>query len=154
MSHDVQKRRIATVAAALTCLLAGLVAGGWAVRRQWQAKVSKPKTPLACPIRVDLLFVFQDKEAHDKSDCDNLEKLACDSMNKMFWKDDRQICSQHSAKMLTDNVEGTMVRLTWVEEDDGEEEGAEENQGFAAWLERVETDCVKTWAKTIEGKAV
>jgi len=40
MSHEVQKRRVALVATALTCLLVGLFVGGAAIQRQWEGKLS------------------------------------------------------------------------------------------------------------------
>ena len=40
MSHEVQKRMIALVATALTCLLAGLLIGGAVIHRQWQGRLS------------------------------------------------------------------------------------------------------------------
>ena len=43
MSHGVQKHRIALVATALTCLLAGAVGGGSALHRRWTEKLSDAK---------------------------------------------------------------------------------------------------------------
>jgi len=40
LHHEAQKRTIATVAIALTCLLCGLLAGGLAIQNRWSAKVA------------------------------------------------------------------------------------------------------------------
>ncbi len=40
LHHEAQKRTIAAVAIALTCLLAGLLTGGLVIQNQWSAKVS------------------------------------------------------------------------------------------------------------------
>ncbi len=75
----------------------------------------RPPMPFAGPLRVELLFVFSvpasfprwQREAalrgdfHHTSargDVDNFAKLALDSMNAVFFNDDRQIVELHATK--------------------------------------------------------
>ncbi len=70
-----------------------------------------PEKPLDYPLRLDIRFYFERPKSHYRTgkyanelkpnisrwhttspDLDNLIKFICDSLNGVFWKDDRCIC--------------------------------------------------------------
>lgn len=79
------------------------------------ARPHRPRKPLAGPLRIDFVFVLpipaswpaRDKAAAvsgaklptGKPDLDNLEKLALDAMNGVFYLDDSQRCAGDSRKI-------------------------------------------------------
>jgi Holliday junction resolvase RusA-like endonuclease len=79
---------------------------------------NKPNIPLDEPLYVKLTFCFPRPKAHFRTgknshllkdsapkwhtgtpDCDNLIKFVCDSLNGIFWKDDKCICSVSAEKI-------------------------------------------------------
>lgn len=77
-----------------------------------------PETPLLTPLRVDFHFYFMRPKAHynskgvlkptaplwhtSKKDIDNCMKFCMDAMNKIYWKDDGQICYTISLKQYSE----------------------------------------------------
>ena len=90
---------------------------------QEAAKEFKPEQPLEGPIIVQLIFYKKKTSTYKKDenywdrkpDLDNLIKLALDSMNKIFFKDDAQIVEIIASKMFDDEPR-TVVAITPVEE--------------------------------------
>jgi len=77
-----------------------------------KAMQNRPQTPLERPILLKLYFYFQRPKAHygtgskagilkdtapvwhtKTPDADNLVKFVCDSLNKIFWRDDSYVCA-------------------------------------------------------------
>ncbi len=80
-----------------------------------------PKQLFTTPLKVDLEFYFARPKSHYRSgknshllkdncsewhtsrpDCDNLQKLVYDALNKVFWKDDSIICHISVIKKYSD----------------------------------------------------
>lgn len=52
--------------------------------------------PLECPVEVYIGFHFDNNRMPDLF---NLPKAVCDALNKIIWKDDRQITKGHLTKV-------------------------------------------------------
>ena len=82
-----------------------------------KAMENKPAMPLNEPLYVSLTFLFSRPKSHYRTgknshllkaeaplwhtgtpDADNLVKFICDSLNGVFWKDDKVICELHVRK--------------------------------------------------------
>ena len=91
---------------------------------------NKPTLPLECPLKMELLFYFDRPKNHYRTgkyakqlksdvaswhtsspDCDNLVKFVCDSLNGIFYKDDR-IISQIIVTKKYDNIPRTEIKIT------------------------------------------
>ena len=78
-----------------------------------------PDDPLDCPIKVELKFYkpkpkTADKKInypHKKPDIDNLIKLTLDSMNGLFFLDDKLVCEITAGKYYDENAR-TEVLIT------------------------------------------
>ena len=80
-----------------------------------------PKQPLTAPLRIIIVFYLPRPKIHFRTgkfkhllkpnqpiqhsntpDLDNLVKLVCDALNKVFYKDDSQISQLKAEKLYTD----------------------------------------------------
>ena len=80
-----------------------------------------PKQPLTAPLRIIIVFYMPRPKAHFRTgkfknelkpdqpiqhsnipDLDNLVKLVCDSLNRVFYKDDSQISQLKAEKLYCD----------------------------------------------------
>lgn len=79
------------------------------------SKAMEGRDPILCPVKLAFTAVlpiptsfpnWKKDAAHagfvrpaTKPDVDNLEKMIADSCNEIVWKDDRQVCVTHGAKI-------------------------------------------------------
>jgi len=87
-----------------------------------------PKKPFDKAVHIDIIFYFKRPKSHFgtgknkntlklsapaqhivKPDIDNLLKFVCDSMNKVFWRDDSIICGVNTQKRYGDTAKTKMV---------------------------------------------
>ena len=66
--------------------------------------------PLLAPLSVDIVFHFSNNKMPDLF---NLPKAVCDALNKIVWKDDRQIVKGSLKKINSgeDRIEITIIEL-------------------------------------------
>lgn len=96
---------------------------------QLQANRHKPEQPLLGNIKIELAFNFAIPKSYTKkkkemallgvmpvsrADLDNLIKMVCDAMNKVFFKDDRQIVSIRAEKLYSERNPYTYVKIIEV----------------------------------------
>lgn len=75
-----------------------------------------PDEPLEGPIMLEVAWLFYDETKAEyqwhtnKPDTDNLVKDLKDCMTKLgFWKDDKQVCVEHTEKRWTNTVPGIVI---------------------------------------------
>ena len=87
----------------------------------YQVMRFKPKEPFTAPLRIIIVFYMPRPKAHFRTgkfkhllkpeipiqhsntpDLDNLVKLVCDALNRVFYKDDSQISQLKAEKLYTD----------------------------------------------------
>lgn len=91
----------------------------------------KPAIPVISPISIKMKFYMPRPKGHygtgknegvlkknapfrhtSMPDLDNLEKFVLDALNKIYWKDDRQIYSIVAKKVYDENPR-TEINITW-----------------------------------------
>jgi Holliday junction resolvase RusA-like endonuclease len=92
---------------------------------------NRPKVPITSPIFIKICFEFTRPKSHyrtgkfkhlvkdgspelhiSKPDIDNLVKFVLDSLNKVYFKDDSQICKILATKKYTNETPKTTVEIT------------------------------------------
>ena len=82
-------------------------------------KPFKPKTPLADPIELKVIWQFPRGKRHKhyewrltKPDTDNLQKMLKDCMTEVgFWNDDAQVVVEHVEKLWSDEPTGIAIEI-------------------------------------------
>lgn len=93
-----------------------------------------PEKPIEGAVRLDIIAFFSRPKSHyrsgskshilkdnapkykiSKPDRDNIDKRIMDALNKIFWKDDGQICCGEVIKLYTETTPRTEVYITEFE---------------------------------------
>lgn len=82
-------------------------------------KPFQPKTPLAGPIELKVIWQFPRGKRHKhyewrvtKPDTDNLQKMLKDCMTEVgFWNDDAQVVVEHVEKLWSDEPTGIAIEI-------------------------------------------
>ena len=99
--------------------------------QKWEYEVREAASraipePIEGPVKLDILFIFPRPKNRiwktkpmprewktTRPDLDNLEKAAIDGMNGVAFKDDGQVCSKHTMKVIAagDEIPRVIIRI-------------------------------------------